>query len=172
MGLFDLTSPPIQMLNILAAILLAHVFYNTTIVIRVVGSAWAQLDPRLEQAARVLGASPLRTLREVTLPLLRPAILAAALLVFLFDFTSFGVVLLLGGPRFATLEVEIYIQALHMLNLPLAGLLSAVQLVCTLVLTVAYTRASRQVNVPLAPRLQGEGMRPAAQLAAKAAGRR
>ncbi len=160
MGLFDLSSPPLQMLNSLPAILIAHVFYNTTIVIRVVGSAWSQLDPRMEQASRVLGATPLRTLREVTLPLLRPAILAAGLLVFMFDFTSFGVILLLGGPQFATLEVEIYIQAMHMLNLPLAGLLSAVQLLCTLVLTVAYSRASLHVNVPLAPRLQGEGMRP------------
>jgi len=159
MNLFDLSAPPLQMLNSLPAILIAHVFYNTTIVIRVVGSAWSQLDPRMEQASRVLGATPLRTLREVTLPLLRPAILAAGLLVFMFDFTSFGVILLLGGPQFATLEVEIYIQAMHMLNLPLAGLLSAVQLLCTLVLTIAYSRASLQLNVPLAPRLQGEGMR-------------
>ncbi|HWR65708.1 MAG TPA: iron ABC transporter permease [Bellilinea sp.] len=158
MGVFDLTAPPLQMLNSLPAILIAHVFYNTTIVIRVVGSAWSQLDPRMEQASRVLGATPLRTLREVTLPLLRPAILAAGLLVFMFDFTSFGVILLLGGPQYATLEVEIYIQAMHMLNLPLAGLLSAVQLLCTLVLTVAYSRASLNLNVPLAPRLQGEGM--------------
>ena len=52
-------------------------------------------------------------------------------------------ILLLGGPQFATLEVEIYIQAMQMLNLPLAGLLSAIQLVCTLVLTIAYSRASR-----------------------------
>jgi len=159
MSLFDLAVPPLQMLNSLPAIILAHVFYNTTIIIRVVGSAWSQLDPRVEQASRVLGATPLRTLVEVTLPLLRPAIFAAGLLVFLFDFTSFGVILLLGGPQFATLEVEIYIQALHMLNLPLAGLLSAVQLLGSLLLTTAYSRVSQKMNVPLAPRLQGEGMR-------------
>ncbi len=157
MDLFRLSNPPIQLVNTLAAILLAHVFYNTTVVIRMVGSAWAQLDPRLGQAARVLGASPLRTLREVTLPLLSPAILASALLVFLFEFTSFGVILLLGGPRFATLEVEIYIQALSMLNLPLAGLLSAVQLLCTLLITVVYSRLAGSQTVPLAPRLRGEG---------------
>lgn len=157
MSLFNLTVPPVNLLNSLPAILLAHVFYNTTIVLRVVGSAWEQLDPRLEQAARVLGASPWRAFREVTLPLLRPALLAAALLVFLFDFTSFGVILLLGGARYATLEVEIYIQALHLLNLPLAGLLSLVQLVCTLLMTVVYTRLSARLNIPLAPRLRGEG---------------
>lgn len=156
---FDLSAPPIQLLNSLPAILLAHVFYNTTIVIRVVGTAWEQLDPRLEQAARVLGAPAWRTLWEVTLPLLRPAVLSALLLVFMFDFTSFGVVLILGGPRYATLEVEIYIQALNMLNLPLAGLLSAVQLLFTLLLTVAYSALSGRRVTPLAPRVQGEGLR-------------
>jgi thiamine transport system permease protein len=160
MGLFGLENPPVQLMNSLAAILLAHVFYNTTIIIRIVGTAWEQLDPRLEQAARVLGASPWRAFREVTLPLLRPALLAGLLLVFMFDFTSFGVVLLLGGPRYATIEVEIYIQALQMLNLPLAGLLSAIQLAFTFLLTVAYTAIMGRRSVPLVPRLRGEGQRP------------
>lgn len=159
MNLLGLESPPIQVLNSLGAILLAHVFYNTTIMIRVVGTAWEQLDPRLENAARVLGASVWRAFWEVTLPLLRPSLLAALLLIFMFDFTSFGVVLLLGGPRFATLEVEIYIQALHMLNLPLAGLLSAVQLLFTLLLTAVYSALAGRRKIPLAPRLKGEGMR-------------
>lgn len=159
MRAFALENPPIQILNTLAAILLGHVFYNTTIFIRVVGGTWEQLDPRLEHAARVLGASGLRAFFEVTLPLLRPALLAALLLVFMFDFTSFGVVLLLGGPRYATLEVEIYIQALHMLNLPLAGLLSMVQLLFTLLLSGAYALFSQQRSVFITPRTLGEGLR-------------
>lgn len=158
MSLYHLSTPPLVILNTLGAILLAHVFYNTSVVIRVVGSAWAQLDPRLGQAARTLGATPMRALREVTLPLLRPAILSATLLVFLFDFTSFGVILLLGGPGFATLEVEIYIQALHMLNLPLAGLLSVIQLGCTLLVAVLHTRITGGRPIPLMPRLKGEGI--------------
>lgn len=168
MDLMGLKEPPIQLLNSLAAIVLVHVFYNATIVIRVVGSAWAQLDPRLEQAARVLGASPLRAWREVTFPLLRPALWAAVVLVFLFDFTSFGVVLLLGGPRYATLEVEIYIQAMQMLNIPLAGLLSLIQMGCTLAITALYTRLSRQQgDIPLTPRVHGEGLRPPRSRAAR-----
>ncbi len=152
MALLHLERPPIPFLNTFWAILVAHVFYNTTIVLRIVGNAWAHLDPRLTQAARVLGANGRRALMEVTWPLLRPAILAAALLVFIFDFTSFGVVLILGGPRYATIEVEIYIQALRMLNLPLAALLSVIQLLCTLVLTVAYTHISTRIIVPTTPR--------------------
>ena len=155
----DLSTPPIQILNTLGAILLAHVFYNASVVIRTVGSAWSQLDPRMEQAARVLGASPARVFREVTFPLLKTPIAAAALLVFLFDFTSFGVILLLGGPRFATLEVEIYIQALQMLNLPLSGLLSAIQMICTLLVLIIYTKISSKQSIQLMPRMKGEGER-------------
>jgi thiamine transport system permease protein len=151
----------------LGAILAAHVFYNTTIVIRLVGSALSQLDPKLEAAARTLGASSRRVWWYVTLPLLRPSLLAAGLLVFLFDFTSFGVILLLGGPGFATLEVETYIQALQMLNLPLAGLLSAVQLLCTLVFSVLYTRAVARTSVQVNPRAAQYNLRRARNLQEK-----
>ncbi len=154
MGVFDLGTPPIQFLNTFGAILTAHVFYNTTIIIRVVSNAWSRQNIRLHHAAQVLGASPWRTFREVTLPLLKPSILAATFLVFLFNFTSFGVVLMLGGPRFATLEVEVYVQALHLLNLPLASILSIIQLFCTLLITIAHGRLSGRRELSIAPRAQ------------------
>ncbi|MEL7591379.1 MAG: ABC transporter permease subunit, partial [Anaerolineaceae bacterium] len=151
--------PPLTFLNTFTAILVAHVFYNIAIVIRVVGSAWGQLDPRLEESAGVLGASPWRTFTSVTLPLLRRPILSAALLVFLFDFASFGVILMLGGPVYQTLEVAIYTEALRYLNLPMAALLSVIQLLCTLAVTLIYSRVNRGKAVPLFPRLRGEGSR-------------
>ena len=110
------------------AILIAHVFFNYAVVVRTVGGLWSHLDPRPEEAARMLGASRLRTFREVTLPALRPAIAAAGAVVFLFTFTSFGVILILGGPGTATLETEIYRQTAQLLNLPLAAALTVVQL--------------------------------------------
>ncbi len=143
---------PISFVGTLGAILVAHVFYNTTIVIRIVGNALSRLDPKLEQAARSLGADSRRVWWNVTLPLLRPSLFASSLLVFLFDFTSFGVILLLGGPRFATLEVEIYIQALQLLNLPVAALLSLIQLLCTLVFSILYTRTLTHSTTQTAPR--------------------
>lgn len=152
MALFDLSQPPIQFTNTLMAILVAHVFYNTTIVLRVVGDFWSHLDPRLGQAAMVLGANRLQTWLRVNLPLLMPAIATAALLVFIFDFTSFGVILLLGGPRYATLEVEIYYQTVSLFNLPLAATLALVQLICTLALTVVYTRLANRVARPVSLR--------------------
>ncbi|MET8974002.1 iron ABC transporter permease [Streptomyces sp. NPDC004539] len=111
------------------AILLAHVFFNYAVVVRTVGGLWAQLDPRQEEAARVLGASRLRAFRAVTLPALGPAVAAAALMVFLFTFTSFGVVQILGGPTFSTLEVEIYRQTSEIFDLTTAAVLTVVQFV-------------------------------------------
>jgi thiamine transport system permease protein len=148
--IFPLSS--FQFTGTLTAILVAHVFYNTTIVIRLVGNALTHLDPRLEQAARTLGADNRRVWTRVTLPLLCAPLLAAGLLVFLFDFTSFGVILLLGGPQFSTLEVEIYIQSMQFLNLPMAALLSLIQLLCTLAFSILYTRVVTRSIVSSAPK--------------------
>ncbi|MER5752861.1 iron ABC transporter permease [Streptomyces sp. NPDC002088] len=111
------------------AILLAHVFFNYAVVVRTVGGLWAQLDPRQEEAARMLGASRFTAWRTVTLPALGPAVAAAALMVFLFTFTSFGVVQILGGPTFSTLEVEIYRQTSEIFDLATAAVLTIVQFV-------------------------------------------
>ncbi len=111
------------------AILLAHVFFNYAVVVRTVGGLWAQLDPRQEEAARMLGASRFTAWRTVTLPALAPAVAAAALMVFLFTFTSFGVVQILGGPTFSTLEVEIYRQTADLFDLSTAAVLTLIQFV-------------------------------------------
>jgi thiamine transport system permease protein len=149
MSILGLSGPPIQLQHTLALVLIAHVFYNATIIVRMVGGFWANLDPRVEEAARVLGAGRWRTFREVTLPILMPAIVAASLLVFLFCFTSFGVILVLGGPQLATLEVEIYYQAVPLFNLPVAAALSILQMVFTFAIMAVYTRVQARAAVPL-----------------------
>jgi thiamine transport system permease protein len=167
MDLFHLQIAPISFVGTLGVILLAHVFYNTTIVIRLVGHALSHLDPRLEQAAQTLGADPPQVLNRLTLPLLRPSILAASVLVFIFDFTSFGVILLLGGPRFSSLEVEIYKQAMQIFNLPMAGLLSLIQLFCTLVFSILYSRIVRRTTVTSVPRAAENNLHKASTLGQK-----
>jgi thiamine transport system permease protein len=159
MDLFHLQNAPITFVGTFAAILMAHVFYNTTIVIRLVGNALSSLDPRTEMAAQTLGSNPRQVLLHVTLPMLRPTILAASLLVFIFDFTSFGVILLLGKPGFSTLEVEIYRQAMQMFNLPLAGMLSLIQLLCTLGFSILYSRILKRNPVSSTPRSAVDNMR-------------
>jgi thiamine transport system permease protein len=110
-------------------ILIAHVFYNIAIVVRTVGTAWESLDPALAEAAATLGASPRRVAREVTLPLLVPAIVSAASIVFLFTFTSFGIILILGDISTSTLEVEIWRRATGLGDLGGAAVLAVLQLV-------------------------------------------
>ena len=139
----------------LGAIVIAHAFFNVAVVVRIVGSSWRGLSRTEEDAARVLGASPRRTFLTVTLPALRPAIIAAASIVFLFCFTSFGVILILGGPQFATLETEIYRQTAQLLDLRTAAALSVVQLaavVSALVVAGTMTGRAQRVSRPTAAR--------------------
>jgi thiamine transport system permease protein len=130
-----------------AAILIAHAFFNVAVVVRVVGTYWARLDPRIVEAAATLGAGPWRRFRAVTLPLLAPALTAAAAIVFLFSFTSFGIVLILGGPGYATLEEEIYNQAVRIFDLRAAAVLSLVQLACVALAVAVTTRLESRLAI-------------------------
>lgn len=152
-GLLNLLLPPtssgrpqIELMNTVWIILIAHVFYNISVVIRIVGNAWAAVDRKMEDVAMTLGASRLTAWKEIILPMLTPSILSAALVTFLFDFTSYGVVLLLGGIRFRTIEVEISYQALTVFNLPMAGVLSIIQVIFTVVITLMESAISRRIT--------------------------
>ncbi len=109
-------------------VIAAHVFYNLSIVVRLVGVRWAQLGDHLEEAARTLGAGPRAVFRRVTLPALAPAIRAAGSLTFLLSFTAFGTVLILGDLRLRTIEVEIWRQATQRLDFGAAASLAVLQL--------------------------------------------
>lgn len=143
-SLFGTGAPQLDLRHTIWAVLIAHVFFNYAVVVRTVGGLWSHLDPRIEEAARTLGAGRWAVLREVTLPLLAPAISAAAAIVFLFTFTSFGVVLILGGPGLSTLEVEIYRYTAQLLDLPTAAALALTQMVGVVAALTAYSRLSRR----------------------------
>lgn len=126
------------------AILIAHVFFNYAVVVRIVGSFWELLDPRLEEAARALGANRVQAFLTVTLPLLLPSIAAAASIVFLFTFTSFGVVLILGGFSYATIEVAVWREATINLDLAASAALALVQMAGVATALWVYTRLQRR----------------------------
>lgn len=128
------------------AILLAHALFNIAVVVRVVGARWERESPALVETARTLGMSPLRAFATITWPHLRSSVMAAAGIIFVFCFTSFGVIRILGGSRFTTLEVDIYIRAAQLGNLQDAVALSVVQLVVVL---LVVTLLSRRVDVPV-----------------------
>lgn len=113
-------------------ILVAHVFINFAIAVRTIGSMWAGLDREPEDAAALAGAGRIRIFWSVSAPMLKPAIVSAAALVFLFCFTSFGVIVVLGGGQVSSLETEISIAALQFLDLQKASVLALAQTAITL----------------------------------------
>ena len=147
-----------------AAIVAALVFFNVSVVVRTVGAFWEGLDRRTEEAAATLGASPLRVFATVTLPALLPAVVSAASVVFLFCATSFGVVLTLGGLRYANVETEIYLLTTQELDLRSAAALSVLQILVVTGLLVC-SHLSRSA-APALSRQGGPGRRPRARDAA------
>ena len=141
-----------------AAIVAALVFFNISVVVRTVGAFWEGLDHRVEEAAATLGARPLRVFATVTFPALLPGIASAATVVFLFCSTAFGVVLTMGGLRYANVETEIYLLTTQELDLQAAAALSILQVVVIIALLALSARtrrgpaAARTVRRPRRPR--------------------
>ncbi|MEW5813936.1 MAG: iron ABC transporter permease [Spirochaetota bacterium] len=145
MSLFHTTEPPLQILYSFKAIILAHVFYNFPVCTRVVSSVWEHIPPSLSQAARSLGASRLRIFFTVTLPQIFSGIMASASLIFLFCFMSFAIILVLGGgPRYTTLEVEVYRLSKFTLNLETGSALAVIQSLISLVCIYGYGRLQKK----------------------------
>ncbi len=141
------------------AIIIGLVFFNVAVVIRTVGVAWESLDRRPAEAAAALGATPWQVFRTVTFPALRPAIVSAASVVFLFCATAFGVVLVLGGVRYSSVETEIYLLTADLLDLPAAAALSLVQMLAVVLLLVVVGRL-RAVPDPTVRRSVAPAARP------------
>lgn len=145
----SLETPPIRLMSSLSIIFIAHVFYNYSVVVRIVSGFWANLDPSIEETAKMLGASRIKIFVQITLPLLKPAIISAALLTFMFSFTSFGVVLILGGSQFSTIEVTIYELTAKLFKLPIAGALAIIQLIFTYLSLFIYARIQKNHSVQI-----------------------
>lgn len=152
LGFLELDGTPV-------AILVGLVFFNVAVVIRTVGVAWEGLDRRPAEAAAALGATPAQVFWTVTLPALRPAVVSAASVVFLFCATAFGVVLVLGGVRYSSVETEIYLLTADLLDLPAAAALSLVQMLAVVALLVVVGRL-RAVPDPTVRRVAAAPARP------------
>ncbi len=144
MAAFGLREPPLRILYRPSAIILAHAFYNFPIVLRLVGDAIARARSAYAPAAASLGASGAKTFRTVLLPIAAPSIASASLLVFLYCFTSFAVVLVLGGgPGATTLPVEIYRAARISLDHEKAGALALIETGIAALAYLAYSKTER-----------------------------
>jgi len=136
---------PIRILYKPLAVILAHGFFNFPLVIRLAGDGIARARRAYAPAAASLGASPLKIILTVILPLTVPSILAASFLVFMYCFTSFAVVLVLGGgPKTTTLSVEIYRYARIFLNYGNAGFLALIETLIAVCVFFTYVFAGKK----------------------------
>ncbi|HSP27295.1 MAG TPA: iron ABC transporter permease [Ilumatobacteraceae bacterium] len=133
------------------AVIGAHVVFNLAVVVRVVGSLWEHLPTDMEAAAATLGASRWRVATQISLPLVRPALTAAATIVFLFTFTSYGVIRILGAPGTRTIEVEVWRRATQLGDIGGAAVLALFQLMALVAIvswsTVAQRRHARALGL-------------------------
>lgn len=130
---------PWKILYSLQAIIMAHVFYNFPLTLRIVGDSWASLPQSSYNASRSLGAGPFRAFMTVDLPRLAPAILTSAVLTFLYCFLSFAIILVLGGgPELSTLEVEVFRLIKYQLDFSRGSALAIIESVLALALLAVY----------------------------------
>ncbi len=122
MSIFSLSTPPLTILYSMKGIIIAHMFFNFPIVIRMVGSAWMKINPKQSIASTLLGNSKLKTFFLITLPQLIPSVISSFTVIFTLCFLSFSIVLVLGGgPSLSTFEVVIYQLVRMDFDLPLAA---------------------------------------------------
>ncbi|MGA4643217.1 ABC transporter permease [Limisphaera sp. 4302-co] len=131
----------------LPAMIAAHVTFQLPFVALVVRARLARLDPALEEAARDLGASGWQLFYHVTLPLLRPGILAGALLAFTLSLDDFIVSFFTTGPGATTLPIWIYASAKRGLS-PEVHALSTLLILASLILTVSLNLVQRKPWTP------------------------
>ena len=116
------------------ALLLGLSYLGFPYTVLVLYPSLSRLDPELGEAARMLGASPLRTFFTVILPVLRNAVVGTLILVFVFTLGSYLLPQVLGRPRHWTLSVHITDQAIFQANLPFAAAMAIFLLLVSLML--------------------------------------
>ena len=129
-------------------LLYGNLFFNLCLVLRAGVEALDRVSAARVAAARSLGATPWRAFWRVEWPAMQPALLSALCLVFLYCFSGFGLALILGGQRYATVEVEIYTLVAHELRLAPAGALALGTLLLTGTAAVVYALLERRLATP------------------------
>ena len=144
MGAAFLALLPESLDRTVVAVIAAHVVFNLAVVVRVGGSLWAHLPTDMEAAAATLGASRWKVATQISLPLVRPAVTAAATIVFLFTFTSYGVIRILAAPGTRTIEVEVWRRATQLGDVGGAAVLALLQLAALVAIVSWSTIAQRR----------------------------
>ena len=130
----------------LTGLILGHLVVTLPFTVRLVSISVHNLDPALERAAENLGATPLETFWRVTLPLLRPGIVAGAIFAAIISFGELAVTLLIAGARTTTLPLRIFNYTEYNFD-PTINAVSTIFVVLALVLIVALDRLIGLVRI-------------------------
>ncbi|HEY5814741.1 MAG TPA: ABC transporter permease [Solirubrobacterales bacterium] len=144
-------------------LLIAHVMFSISFVVVVVRSRLIGFDRHLEEAAADLGATPLATFRTVTLPLLAPGIVAAALLAFALSIDDFVISNFNSG---TTVTFPLYVYGVSLRGIPvqvnaLATMLFVVSAAAAALVLWQQRRAERMATVRPEPVVPAPGVAPA-----------
>ena len=148
MAVLKTPEPPLRILYRFPAVIAAHVFYNFPVIVSVLTSQWSSLPGDCEECATIDGANPVQVFFNITLPRLLPSVASACSLVFLYCFTSFAIILVLGGgPSLSTIEVEIYRKARLESDIATASALSLVSLFFVSLILIVHLKLERKVHI-------------------------
>lgn len=155
MNIIGFEKPPLRILYSLKAVLLAHIFYNFPLAIRIISNRWRKIPYELTEASYSLGVGRVKSLFTVTLPYLKSSIATSFTLIFLYCFMSFGIILVLGGgPSLSTIEVEVYRFARVSLNISKAATLAIIESIITiLVLRIYLLSEKKEYILPIGRKL-------------------
>jgi len=121
------------------SLFLAHSLVTLPYVVRTVTATMQGFEMALEEAAASLGANPFRMFLTVTLPLIKPGVIAGAIFAFITSFDEFVISLFLSGPRLSTLPVEIY-NYIEFTSDPTIAAISVVLIVFTVSIVLIMER--------------------------------
>ncbi len=134
------------LIDSLTGLMLGHLVVTLPFTVRLVSISVHNLDPALERAAQNLGATPLQTFWRVTLPLLRPGIVAGAIFAAIISFGELAVTLLIAGARTTTLPLRIFNYTEYNFD-PTINAVSTIFVVLALVLIIALDRLIGLVRI-------------------------
>jgi putative spermidine/putrescine transport system permease protein len=123
-----------------AGLLAGHMVITMPYMLRTVYGVYAGSNGEIEEAAAVLGAGPVRTFFAVTLPMLKPGILAGGIFAFLISFDEVPIALLLTNTTNVTLPVSILSYLIYDYD-PTVAAISAIQIAIVVLLLVVLDRA-------------------------------
>ena len=106
MAFFYMLNLPFGMLTLL----IGHTVFCVPYILMEVKARLAGMDPALEEAARDLGAGPFRAFRDITLPLIMPAVISGSLLAFAMSMDDVVISIFVNGPKLSTLPIKVYTQ--------------------------------------------------------------